>query len=406
MNESRESGVGIMPSAPTSIYVAPRTVTDVKDCCFYHTMELPGVGRIDGDWDLHANIKNYLGGVDFAGRRALDVGCANGVLSFYMERQGANVVSFDLDKSQDWDVVPFAKWGQLGHRRELTKQLIEQVNNGYWLAHRLLGSKAQVVHGSVYAIPEAIGAVDIAVLGSILLHLRDPFMALQNALRLCEHTAIIADIHHRHDPQSAGPFLALLPDAATVEPVDTWWDVRPEWVVRAIGILGFEAVNVTYHTQRHRGQDIDLYTVVGQRTHGQVDVALGSGRDARLDVRIVLVESPNGIESIEGKNFVWIGNQPTRFVIHSEKEARLSLDSEGVLMGPSKHDAYSRRVCIRSAEGLQELDVRHRFSVGLRLLPGKNVVELWCADKPDILTQPNGDTRILMLGLLNYRLGR
>ena len=35
---------------------------------------------------------------------------AGGILSFHMEKQGAEVVSFDLDKDGDWDMVPFAKW--------------------------------------------------------------------------------------------------------------------------------------------------------------------------------------------------------------------------------------------------------------------------------------------------------
>jgi len=403
---SRESGVEATPSpAPPSIYANPRVVTDVRACYFYHTMDLPGVGTINGDWDLRPNIKNYLGGVDFAGKRALDIGCANGVLSFYMERQGANVVSFDLDKNQDWDVVPFAKWAELEHRGGLTKNLIDQINRGYWLAHRLLGSKAQVVYGRVYAIPDAIGAVDIVVLGSILLHLRDPFLALQNALRLCEHTAIIADLYHRHDQESPGPFLEFLPDAKTVESVDTWWSIRPEWVVRAIGVLGFENAKVTYHTQRFQGRDIKLFTVVGQRTHGQVDVAKESRVDAGPDAWIESVESPNWIDSAEGKNLLWIGDQPTRFVIFSRKEASSLLYSEGVLMGPSVRRDDSRRLCVRSETGERELDIRDRFSVELQLHPGTNVVELWCKDKPDILTQPNGDTRILLLGVLNYHLG-
>ena len=61
---------------------------------------------------MRPNLKKYLGGVDFRGRRVLDVGCASGILSFYMERQGAEVVSFDLDKNGDWDMVPFAKCNQ------------------------------------------------------------------------------------------------------------------------------------------------------------------------------------------------------------------------------------------------------------------------------------------------------
>ena len=253
-----------------SIYTEPRSVSDLKDCYFYHTMDLPGIGKIEGNWDLRPNLKKYLGGVDFRGRRVMDVGCASGILSFYLEKQGAEVVSFDLDKNRDWDMVPFAKWDQFEHIAADRKSIIDRLNNAYWLAHRLFDSKAKVVYGSVYAIPAAIGPVDIAVYGSILLHLRDPFLALQSGLRLTTDSVIVSEILRGQHKKTTEPFLGFLPNAKTVEPKDTWWDIRPEWAVRAIGVLGFEDVKINYHTQRYEGRDIELYTIVGKRTHGNV----------------------------------------------------------------------------------------------------------------------------------------
>lgn len=392
-------------ATPDSIYSTPRVVSDVTDCYFYHTMDLPGLERIDGAWDLRPNMERYLGSMEFRGKRVLDVGCANGALSFYMERQGADVVSFDLDKSQSWDLVPFAKWREFEYRSRLTTALIDRVNNAYWLAHRVLGSKARVVHGNVYAIPDAIGPVDMVVFGSILLHLRDPFRALESALRLCEQTAIIADLHRHEGPDAAEAVLGFLPDAETVEPIDTWWDVRPGWVVRAIGVLGFEDVKVTYHTQKGYGRDMELYTVVGKRTHGRVRTGTEShGRD-RLAARIVSVEAPNGVETIEGKSFVWIGDQPTRFVIASEGEGYAMLNSEGVLMGPSIRHSDHRKLCVRSGGDVEEFVVKHRLNARMRLNRGVNVVEVWCTDKPEVREQPNGDKRAILLGILGYHLG-
>jgi hypothetical protein len=255
-----------------SIYSEPRNVSDLKDCYFYHTMDLPDIGRIQGNWDLRPNLKDYLGRLNFRQKRVLDVGCASGVLSFYIEQQGAEVVSFDLDKNGDWDMVPFAKWEQYEHIAADRKVIIDRLNNAYWLAHRLLKSKAKVVYGSVYAIPAAIGPVDTAVYGSILLHLRDPFLALQNGLRLTTHSVIVADGLRGPREVTGEPFLEFFPDAKTVEPKDTWWNVRPEWVVRALGVLGFEDVKVNYHTQKYEGRDVQLYTVVGNRTHGNVSI--------------------------------------------------------------------------------------------------------------------------------------
>jgi SAM-dependent methyltransferase len=127
-----------------SIYTEPLRVDDLTSCYFYHTIDLPGIGKVEGEWDLRPNMQRYLAGVDFSERRVLDVGCASGALSFYMEQQGAKVVSFDLDESEDWDIVPFAKWEDLQSTSVAWRGHIRKINNAYWLAHRLLNSKAQV----------------------------------------------------------------------------------------------------------------------------------------------------------------------------------------------------------------------------------------------------------------------
>src|SRR5262249_514123 len=159
-----------------TIFAQPRVVTDVRDCCFYHTMEIPGHGVVEGQWDLRRGVDKYLGNVAFAGKRVLDVGAASGFLTFHMESQGADLIPYDLAPEHSWDVVPFAGIDLMEYLRE-RRETIRKLNNGYWFSHRAMASEAHMVHGTVYAIPEAIGTVDIATCG-ILLHLRDPFLAL------------------------------------------------------------------------------------------------------------------------------------------------------------------------------------------------------------------------------------
>jgi 2-polyprenyl-3-methyl-5-hydroxy-6-metoxy-1,4-benzoquinol methylase len=67
-------------------YSVPREINNIKDCYFYHTIDLPVVGTVRGNWDLRKHIKDYLGNVEFKDKRVLDVGCANGALSFYILR--------------------------------------------------------------------------------------------------------------------------------------------------------------------------------------------------------------------------------------------------------------------------------------------------------------------------------
>src|SRR5208337_2535780 len=158
-------------------FATPRLVTDLSQCYFYHTIDLPEIGTMQGDWDLRGKLDDYLGRYDFRAKRVLDIGAANGMLSFWMEEQGADVVSFDLNRHGNWDMVPFANWFDYEYISNEKKTIIDKLNNAYWFCHRLQKSNAKVVYGDVYHIPREIGPVDIAVYGCILLHLRDPFLA-------------------------------------------------------------------------------------------------------------------------------------------------------------------------------------------------------------------------------------
>jgi SAM-dependent methyltransferase len=249
-----------------NIYASPKIVNDINECIFYHTVELPGIGIVEGSWDLREGIHEYLGNVNFKGKRVLDVGTASGFLCFFMEKQGAEVICFDLSKEYDWDIVPFAKWKERQHIANDRKTIIDKLNNSYWFAHRLYNSLAKVVYGSVYEIPNQIGPVDIVVYGSILLHLRDPFFALQNGLKLARETVIVADALRGQPVKFNEPYMQFLPDPKTIEPKDTWWDIRPELVIRMIGVLGFEDTRISQHYQKYNGKSNLLYTVVGNRT--------------------------------------------------------------------------------------------------------------------------------------------
>ncbi len=255
------------------VYAKRRIIEDIDQCDFYHTIDLPGYGTIEGAWDLRNGINDYLGGVNFRGKRVLDVGTANGMLCFETERQGGEVVAFDLSKDYKWDMVPYARWKDSEYMYRTHKNHIDKLNNAFWFCHRCINSNAKVVYGNVYDIPKQIGKVDIVIYGAILLHLRDPFLALQSGTKLTQGTVIVTEVLTPHtfeskegvDQDLKEPCLRFLPDPETLEPRDTWWDLRPEVVVRMLKVLGFTDINVTFHTQLHRGEVIRLYTVVGRQ---------------------------------------------------------------------------------------------------------------------------------------------
>jgi SAM-dependent methyltransferase len=254
-----------------SVYAEPRVVSRIDDCFFYHSMDLPQHGLVAGEWDLRRGIERYLGHVDFRGKRVLDIGTASGFLAFWMERQGAEVIGFDLsDKYPTLDLVPFG--GNIEPEASASWHAhIDKLNKSFWFAHSLLRSKVRMVYGSVYNIPEGIGQVDIVTFGSILLHLRDPFLALQNALRMTTETVIVTDAIVRQSIplmllRSLKPMVTFLPNAQKAAPNDRWWILTPHTIVQFLKVLGFQRTRVNYHFQRYRGKRRPMYTVVGRRT--------------------------------------------------------------------------------------------------------------------------------------------
>lgn len=275
-------------AARAAVYAAPRTVTDVADCYFYHIMEIPGHGMVGGEWDLRGREHQYLGGTALRGKRVLEMGPASGFLTLYMERQGAEVVAYDLSEDFAWDLVPFAG-KDLREADAQRRQIMRRLNNGFWMNHAAHALRARLVHGTVYAVPQEIGPVDVVTFACILLHLRDPFLALQQALRLATETVIVTDVYpwddrqlvahllDGPDPQGTETFplaqvgeprMSFIPKPWDREYSDTWWQITPAIVQRYLGVLGFENTAVTYHFGLGRGgtERTLLYTVQGQRT--------------------------------------------------------------------------------------------------------------------------------------------
>ena len=179
----------------TTPFAAARTVEDPAECFFYHSMDLPTLGLIEGGWDLRGRFGDYTGHVDFRGRRVLDVGAASGFLSFEAERAGAReVVSFDLDSADRQHLLPFAGSDYVtDHAAWSCRQtaLFHTWKNAYWLAHRLLGATARAAYGDVYDLPSGIGRFDVVILGAIIEHLIDPLSALRSVAAVTDDLVVI-----------------------------------------------------------------------------------------------------------------------------------------------------------------------------------------------------------------------
>jgi hypothetical protein len=187
-----------------------------------------------------------------------------------MERMGAEVFTYDLSDQQEWDIVPYAGFNYEAHISK-RKMHINRLNNGFWLAHRAYNSSAKAMYGTVYEIPNNIGQFDICTFGSILLHLRDPFLALQRVTAHVKDTVVVTDIFPKFSGRSIGELftggrsIRFLPDAKKLKPTEAWWNLSPKLISEFLQILGFEYTNISYHQQIAKNKEVRLYTVVGHR---------------------------------------------------------------------------------------------------------------------------------------------
>ena len=248
-----------------SLYAENRIVSDIAECRFYHSMDLPEVGTVHGGWDLRGRIDDYLGGVDVSGRRVYDVGTASGFLTFEMEKKGAQVVSFDAENECQIQYPRFKrhKKKQDAEQRLLSiRNNLERMKNSYWFAHRLFDSNARAVYGDIYNMPEQIGMFDVVLVSQILVHLRDPVGALIQAGEFSNDTLIITEGVFSNDR----PMQRLIP-CSDNELGRGWWILSTGLYQEVLGLMGFEITSLSTNSYncRTRKRDIGVTTIVAKR---------------------------------------------------------------------------------------------------------------------------------------------
>jgi O-methyltransferase len=247
-----------------------REGADLTDFVWYHAFELPDGRVLPGVWDLRGHEPAYLGGVDLVGKRVLELGPATGALTFYMERMGAEVVSFEAGFDVSIDTLPVKGEDQHEERLRVMQETIDRNHDGWWYLHRTLGSSARFVQGNIYDMPADLGTFDVTVVGAILLHLREPWGALSQAARRTTETMVVTEpLQDDLEPPETN-IMRFSPSAE--HHLTNWWSIYPGAVISMLERLGFGQTETTMHAQRHHlahdiGSDpIDqpMYTVVGR----------------------------------------------------------------------------------------------------------------------------------------------
>jgi tRNA (mo5U34)-methyltransferase len=207
---------------------------DVEQTRWYHSLDLGNGIVTPGEYDLRP-IVGRLPWPPLDGVRCLDVGGRDGFYAFEAERRGASeVVSIDID---DPDAIAFP--GATPPPRDLVIEELRTGNRAFELARSALGSNVERRLISVYDLDrEEVGTFGFAVVGTLLLHLRDPVGALRALRRVVDGHVLIND--------AVSPNLDLFRRRPTAELVGQggpfWWAPNPAALARMAEAAGFRVV--------------------------------------------------------------------------------------------------------------------------------------------------------------------
>jgi SAM-dependent methyltransferase len=192
----------LIVTEPEKLFALPRSFDGPQSCDFYHTMDIPGLGLVHGQWDLRGYVDQYLGQVSFSGRRVLEIGPASGFLTIEMEQRGASVVAIEIPDETGWDFVPYPT-SVLEPIYEPRRHHMARIKNSWWFTHAAYHSNAKLAYTDVYRLPDALGSFDVAVMGMVLLHCHSPLKIIEQCAKRANRL-VITDFYNA-PARSPGP---------------------------------------------------------------------------------------------------------------------------------------------------------------------------------------------------------
>lgn len=205
---------------------------------WYHTIEFPDGTTSPGWYDTRSVPQHVPWPPGVAGSRCLDVGTFDGFWAFRLERMGAaEVVAIDVADPAKLD------WPYDRRRRgpELIREWGSARGPGFVEAAARLDSKVRWMDRSVYDLdPDVDGEFDVVLCGALLLHLRDPVLALERMRSVCRGHLVLVE--------ALDPALDLLcrwiPAARLGPEPDQWWRLNSAGLYRLLRVSGWDVRKV------------------------------------------------------------------------------------------------------------------------------------------------------------------
>jgi tRNA (mo5U34)-methyltransferase len=212
---------------------AAAIVDKIRGLAWYHTLDL-GYGVLTpGFVDHRLQLPHYGLPASLEGKRCLDVATFDGYWAFEFERRGStDVVGIDVAARTDLDCP---RWLL---REPENFGLVGGMGESFKVAHEITGSKVKRVVRSVYDLdPEVDGMFDLVFISDVLLHLRDPQLALERAYSVCRGEIVVADVY--------APELEALGDVPVAQflgPGETWWFQNVACLKQMMIVAGFDPI--------------------------------------------------------------------------------------------------------------------------------------------------------------------
>ena len=223
---------------------------------FYHFMHVPGLGHVGGSWDLRSNLDIYLGRTSYAGKVVLDVGASDGFLAFEMEKREARVVSIDLPIDSLPDLFPLANG--VGHAPAAPN--LHRRRHAFWVGHRAFGSAVRLHESHAGRLDPRLTGFDVAIIGNVLQHLRDPIGVLLDVSTRAR-TIVITEADWKAGTWDAFPVMTLFTEHIRRGHRGSWYMVSPRLIEDVLSLTGFTIEGRDIHEQPFTDSSGNTYPV-------------------------------------------------------------------------------------------------------------------------------------------------
>ena len=218
----------------------------------------------------------------------------------------------------------------------------------------------------------------------------------------------LANLRHK---VGSRPVLLICDDAFAQE----YKDFDQEWAVfflrhvnlkvpEYFGYLGAEPYEPIMRRAKSTSEPA-AFVLVNKRMEGAV---WNNQRFSLLELGsqpiLIGVQAANGVERVNGKPFVWLGDNATRFLIVSKIPQTATFSAKECITGPTRPKNKDRQIHIAIGGNVWQADVSGALSFQVPLKPGLNFLDIACQDSSTVSEQPNGDTGALPVGIWDYRI--